>query len=246
MLYKHLFDVHAKDTFDWSRFFEHIKINPSEPLSDGFVAQSQVICESSDLTAAASARNLGDLVAALQSCHTHAGTLQENMELVYRWREPVNPFDSPTVARRRRTRKPPAGTASAPTAEVIDLTAEEPAQSAQASPSVVVSATSPGQLERAASAPAGEIATASPTQSVAQPVPQTPAKAETTAAADAASAHGTPATPIDLREISQKTDLIQTTAAGTIIGTEPFTYDQEKLFAYLDNAISFWQGRVSS
>lgn len=244
MLYKYLFDIHARDSFDWSRFYEHIGFSGSEPLSDTFVSETSEVCHGPILSDAAHARTLADLAEVLRAAHLQLGNTRDELDLVYRWRASSGAFSSPSksLPRRRKAMKSPKDAIK----KVIDLTGEvvseviptdAPAIDLTDSPELP-SQDSLGKTDQGAQ-PHNSPRSQQDARS-ASPLNIT----ETRQSSMPPAITMLPTTPLNLRDLAAKAEHIQEEAAGSIIGKTTFKYDEPAMLAYLQDAASFWTGRV--
>lgn len=236
MLYKHLFDVHARQTFDWPRFYSHIGTAADEPLSPAFIEQIRAMGADQDYLQHVT--TLGDLATDLQAMHADLGVLEEGLELVYRWRSSSSPSSSQTKTKRKRK-----STAKKPEAEDVDLQKAIAASLAEQDPTNGAS-----QTASAANLHAEPDSRAKASGSRESPeVLSSDSDLEASAGAPTASASSaTPASqPLNTAAIAARAEELVEDRVGSIIGTERFLFNQDKLFTYVKDAIAFWTGRVS-
>lgn len=86
MLYRYLFNKHATDSIDWTKFWAHEGLSPDDLFSPSFLLQIQAICLGNDLDDMSNVKNLGEMAEYLRDLHLQIGELQSELELVYRWR----------------------------------------------------------------------------------------------------------------------------------------------------------------
>ena len=199
MLYKFLFDIHSCKQFDWARFYTHIGLQPEDTFSTAFIDQTSMVFQGLAIDRPFTVATLGDLAEILQKLHQELGTLQDDLELVYRWRGPVNRSSSKHSSIKRGSH----GISE-------DLVFNNASNAA-------TEGSNPAPLDPAAS-------------------PQPEPEHEPSTA---------PANFPSMQDMSDKAEDIKAEEEGSVIGTEKFSYNGEKLREYLLDALSFWKGRVS-
>jgi hypothetical protein len=260
MLYRYLFEAQAKDTFDWARFWSHVELKPEYTLSPSFLEQTKAICFGSGLEDMLALTTIGQMAEYLRGLHLEIGSLQEDLELVYRWRGSSNP--SPRMSKKRKAMSvpPPAtqvdGSGSTP---VDDNDSALQAAIAASIKSQQGTATMPIDLD---SAPAPvtvslESPKTSPNPQQSQPVHSADTEPAGLLASDFAKRTSPPldsqdksnnspsSTPMDVWEMANKAELVRKVEEGSIIGTEKFKYNVDKMLEYVRNTLALWNGRVS-
>lgn len=219
MLYKYLFDVHGASALDWRRFWDHIRLGPDDALSDSFLDQTKAICLGSGLEALLDVKSVGGLAEYLQSLHDEIGILQDELELVYRWRG----SSSSTPQKKRKVK-----TVSVP--DHPDADADIVVQRAIEASLKGVEGTSNAPIDL------------DDPKTVEKP-PRTPSPPRKSASDEAKSPLAS--TPMDVWELANRADLIRETTEGSIIGVEQFRFQYDGMLTYVKDAIAFWNGRVS-
>jgi hypothetical protein len=219
MLYKRLFDTHAKGQFDWARFFKHMRLEAEEPFSEAFLTQCTAICASLGIPIEIVPVNLDLLAQSLSSLHRDVGILDDQLELVYRWRGSANasPVKKPHAKKARQSSSSEAEDEELQRAIAASLVGQK------GQPIAIEI----GAGEAASSAPLTPQANTGKRRRKDSQMPASPSKTPQTA------------------ELARKAAEIRESEEGDIIGTTKFTYQGDKLSAYLDQALTFWNGRVS-
>lgn len=266
MLYRYLFNKHATDSFDWTRLWSHVDLSPQDILSASFLQQTKAICIGSNLEDVLHLTTIGQLAEYLRDLHLEVGQLQEQLELVYRWRGSSN--SSPRRLRRKDTKndssakdtekstdnddtalqaaiaaslKDEAGPAKTPIA--IDVGAESKPKEAIDDSGMFVDdmAQDTSDAKRTRADDARQTA---PSQSA---VTSHASQDSAVSRSQGDSNLQTPSsTPMDIWDIANKAEIVRGEEEGSIIGTEKFTYNEEDMLKYVMNTVAFWNGRVST
>lgn len=259
MLYRYLFNKHATDSFDWTKFWSHVQLSPEDSLSSSFLQQTQAVCIGSNPEDMLHLDKIGQLADYLRDLHLEVGSLQEQLELVYRWRG-----SSASSPRRARKTLPRITRGSAVSSDANDSVLQA-AVAASLNPQVVSgSSDKPIELEddegssgNAAVDDSGMFVDGPAKGAVHQSSEQTPTAALAIASQNETAAATTPpassdinavtssSTPMDVWEIANKAEMVREGVEGSIIGTEKFRYSEGEMMAYVKNTITFWNGRVS-
>lgn len=238
MLYKYLFDAHARQLFDWPRFYAHIGIASDEPLSPAFVEQIRAMGADQDYPQHVT--TLGDLAKDLQAMHADLGALEDGLELVYRWRSASSPSSSQTkTKRKRKTRIKNVETEDIDLQKAISASlADQPPTNTAIQAQDASGAGEDGQIAVRASGSRDSPETLSS---------DTDMPEEITVIENGTSSSSAPPSsqPLNTAAIAARAEEVLEDRVGSIIGTEKFLFNHDKLLTYVKDAIGFWMGRVS-
>ena len=198
-----------------------MRLDTAEPFSAAFLSQCIEICASLGIATTVAPVNLDLLAQALASLHRDVGVLDSQLELVYRWRgsSQTSPIKGPWTKKARHS----SVSSSEEEKEVQKAIALSllPQQASESPP------TRTDAGKEASSLPATPQASSSSKRR----------------RKDSQMPPSQPKTP-QTAEIARKAAEIRESEEGDIIGTTKFSYQEDKLEAYLDQALTFWNGRV--
>lgn len=265
MLYRYLFDKHATGSFDWARLWAHVNLAPEDTLSSSFLQQTESICMGSNLEDMLHLNTIGQLAEYLRDLHLEVGPLQDQLELVYRWRGSSN-------ARPRRIRKAAVknDTSSRGTAKgsedvslqaAIEASLKDRAGSPEApiileeEPLTKSSVDDSGmfiddpaqgvlEVEDALKLEARQSTTPPPAATATATVTATKTSPATMQDGPSKTDKSPSSTPMDIWDIANKAEVVRGQEEGSIIGTEKFVYKEEEMMEYVQNTLAFWNGRV--
>jgi len=205
---------------------------------------------------------IGQLAEYLRDLHLEVGSLQEQLELVYRWRGSSN-------GRRRTSRKVAIDTGPGTKSPYKD--SQNAALQAVSLKDAVGSAEEPINLEDdiAGTTQAsvddsgmfvdepvqGATSTEEAVRSEAkQTLPLTPVPIPVATEPSHVIDHNSTSqidtspssTPMDVWDIANKAEVVRGQEEGSIIGTTKFVYREEEMKNYVQNTLAFWNGRVGS
>lgn len=221
MLYKRLFDTHALGKFEWQTLFAHVGLDADESFSEAFQIECTALCAGLGIPLLDAPLNLDMLAQSLASLHREVGPLDDQLELVYRWRG-----SSQTSPVKRRAAKKSR----------LSSSSEEDSELQKA----IAASLAEHQTEETRSAVQPDLSMQPGNEQSLTPQSGAAGKRRRKDSEQPSSPSQTPQTI----ELAHKAAVLREAEEGDIIGSTKFSYQEDKLSAYLDQALAFWQGRV--
>lgn len=204
---------------------------------------------------------LGQLAEYLRDLHLEIGSLQDQLELVYRWR-------GSSHSKPRRTRSRGARKETTPAGRSGDESNDTPLQAAIAASLEDNAGTAETPISLDDDVPMDTNAPMDDSGMFVDDPAQEVVRAETMSISDAMQEASLPSvdtnipqpassnhilgsgkspslTPMDVWEIANKAEIISAQEEGSIIGTDKFLYKEDNMMEYVQNTLAFWNGRVS-